>query len=85
MNRILVALALLTALAPAQTGTGGERQERPETDLDYWLTVIRPGDEDHAWRRIPWRTAFGSAVAEAWNEKKPLLVWAMNGHPLGCT
>lgn len=48
------------------------------------LDEIR-GKDDEAWLAIPWRPALGPAVLEASKKRKPILLWAMNGHPLGCT
>ena len=37
------------------------------------------------WRTIPWRTSLLDAQKDAAEQKKPLFIWAMDGHPLGCT
>jgi len=37
------------------------------------------------WRTIPWKTAMLDAQATAAKEGKPIFIWAMDGHPLGCT
>jgi hypothetical protein len=38
-----------------------------------------------AWRTIPWKTSMLDAQAAAAREGKPIFIWAMDGHPLGCT
>jgi hypothetical protein len=38
-----------------------------------------------AWQTIPWRVDLLEARAAAIEEGKPLFLWSMNGHPLGCT
>lgn len=43
----------------------------------------KPGEE--TWREIPWRVVFWDAVIDANKEDKPILLYAMNGHPFGCT
>ena len=40
---------------------------------------------DELWRTIPWRTSLLAAQQRAIAEKKPIFIWAMDGHPLGCT
>lgn len=50
-----------------------------------WRDLIRPKSEELSWEQIPWRSTFWDAVVEAQQDDKPLLVWAMNGHPLACT
>jgi hypothetical protein len=34
---------------------------------------------------MPWLLTFGEGMLAASEQEKPLLFWAMNGHPLGCT
>ena len=46
---------------------------------------IRPTPAELRWQEIPWRTTFWDAVQEAQATDKPILAWAMNGHPLACT
>ena len=50
-----------------------------------WRDYIIPTKEDLAWTGIPWRTSFQELLIEAGEQHKPLLLWVMNGHPLGCT
>jgi hypothetical protein len=38
-----------------------------------------------AWRTIPWKASLVEAQSLAARTKKPLFIWAMDGHPLGCT
>lgn len=75
-KRILLAL-LVVAVARAE--------ELNDQTFDAWVERIAPSEDELAWRAIPWRSAFCDAVVEAEEAKKPLLIWAMNGHPLGCT
>ena len=37
------------------------------------------------WETIPWRSDLLAARDEAIRTGRPLFLWAMNGHPLGCT
>ena len=46
---------------------------------------IIPSKEESAWRDIGWYPSLWGAVVEAHAQKKPVLLWAMNGHPLACT
>ena len=47
------------------------------------LILPQPGEE--AWEQIPWRTRLGAARTAAAAAGKPILLWEMDGHPLGCT
>ncbi len=49
------------------------------------LAKIVPAAEELAWRTVPWRAELRTAVLEASRLDKPVLLWAMNGHPLGQT
>ncbi|MDB4773022.1 hypothetical protein OAG20_03185 [Verrucomicrobiales bacterium] len=48
-----------------------------------WHQTLRPSKE--AWTTIPWQVSLVPAQQLALKEGKPLFVWAMDGHPLGCT
>jgi hypothetical protein len=56
-----------------------------EESFARWRDYIRPAADELAWREIPWEISFWDAVIRAQREEKPILVWAMNGHPLACT
>ena len=40
---------------------------------------------DEPWRQIPWKTSLLDAQQTAAQVNKPIFIWAMDGHPLGCT
>ncbi|MDA1015145.1 MAG: hypothetical protein O3A00_11920 [Planctomycetota bacterium] len=44
---------------------------------------LQPADEP--WRTIPWKIALLDAQRSAAELKQPIFIWAMDGHPLGCT
>jgi hypothetical protein len=46
---------------------------------------IRESSRDEEWATIPWITDLWEARAAAAREQKPILMWNMNGSPLGCT
>ena len=56
-----------------------------EKTYDMWQEFIRPTKNELAWAEIPWRSTFYDGLVESEREQKPLLLWVMNGHPLGCT
>jgi hypothetical protein len=68
----LTALAILAAGALAQD---------PAKVRDHVL----PSKEELAWQSIAWRPTLWDGVIDAHKEKKPILLWAMNGHPLALT
>jgi len=40
---------------------------------------------DEPWRTIPWKITLLDAQRTAAEQRKPIFIWAMDGHPLGCT
>ncbi len=53
--------------------------------LDAWRAHILPGADELAYAAVPWHVTFADGLEAARAEGRPLLLWAMNGHPLGCT
>lgn len=74
--------SLLAAAAPVQDERLPALTERTLDDL---FTAILPSEADEAWRELPWRTTFWEGVIDAQEADKPILLFAMNGHPFGCT
>lgn len=56
-----------------------------ESDLAKFRDLIRPSAKELQFEETGWRPTFWEAVTEAQRTGKPILLWAMNGHPLGCT
>ena len=46
--------------------------------------VIRPCEGEDAFDKIAWLTTIHEARVKAAKEGKPILLWEMDGHPLGC-
>jgi len=57
---------------------------RPE-QFDKLLAVIKPAKDEDKWATIPWLTDLWQARQIAAEKGKPILLWEMDGHPLGCT
>lgn len=47
--------------------------------------LIKPQGHEDKWAQIPWLTDLWEARQKAAAEGKPILLWEMDGHPLGCT
>lgn len=84
---------LLLALAPQYDVVQAEIEamqalplpELTDEDLPRWVAAIEPNGEELAFETIPWIASFAEGLRAAETAGKPLLFWAMNGHPLGCT
>lgn len=47
--------------------------------------LIKPGPGEDKWQQIPWLSSLWEARKQAAARGKPILLWEMDGHPLGCT
>jgi hypothetical protein len=47
--------------------------------------LIKPKPDEDKWAQIPWLTSLWQARKRGAAEGKPILLWEMDGHPLGCT
>jgi hypothetical protein len=75
------ALAALVLVLPSQRAFAAELSIEEFQSLHEEL---RPSPEE-AWRTIPWKIELLDAQRAAAEEGKPIFIWAMDGHPLGCT
>jgi hypothetical protein len=73
----MLATLLTLAVLGADPGLSTAEFQRLHTNL-------QPA-ADAPWRTIPWRVSLLEARGEAAQQKKPIFIWAMDGHPLGCT
>lgn len=55
------------------------------SDLDAKVASMLPTAAEERWMQIPWRTNLMQARSEAQALSKPIFLWIMNGHPMGCT
>ncbi len=74
--RFVLLLAIITPPLAAE--------ELTEQRFQQLLRELKPS-ESAVWRSIPWKISLLDAQQVAATENKPIFIWAMDGHPLGCT
>lgn len=74
---------LMAALAVAGTLRAAE-PVTPE-QFEKLRQVIKPHGDELKWMQIPWLADLWEARKQAAEQGKPILLWEMDGHPLGCT
>jgi hypothetical protein len=74
---LALALGLAGGLSPSPATAGQSTAEL--------ISIISPGEGEHSWLSIPWETDLMAARRRATAENKPIFLWEMDGHPLGCT
>ena len=72
-----LAVVLLVAAEPTA--------ELNDKTFAQWRDRIRPKTEEKCFETVHWLPTFWEAVIAAQKQDKPILLWAMNGHPLACT
>ena len=77
------AAAAVTGQIGELTVPGFDVASLPDADFEKLHRAAAPGKE--RWAEIPWETDLAVARARSAREAKPLLMWIMDGHPLGCT
>jgi hypothetical protein len=77
--------AICTSMLMLAIGAPAVAAEPIRTEqLKDLLALIKPGKDEDRWTSIPWLTDLWQARQLAAKEGKPILLWEMDGHPLGC-
>ena len=79
----VAALALLGGAPRALAQEGAPTVSA--TQVEKWHAFVRPDKAEEHWQTLTWHPSLWSAVVAANETNRPVLLWAMNGHPLGCT
>ncbi len=68
------------------TCTAGARAAEPIRPADFGKiqALVKPSTGDDKWAQIPWLTDLWEARRRAAAQGKPILLWEMDGNPLGC-
>ena len=82
MKRVLVVLTLVGPLS-SEYMAGAEPIQAQE--FQQLHALIKPHRGEAKWAQIPWLTSLWEARQRAAAEGKPILLWEMDGNPLGCT
>jgi hypothetical protein len=80
-----VLLAVIALCAGWVAGSAVAAETIAPEHFERLHSLIRPRAEEQKWAEIPWRASLWEARVLAAREGKPILLWEMDGHPLGCT
>jgi hypothetical protein len=80
-RRAMVMKIFLGAALLACLGAGDEVRVE---NLDRLKTIIKPRVEETKWEEIPWQVDLWQARRKAAETGKPILLWEMDGNPMGC-
>ena len=76
---------LFVTLVVALAGADGPPAGLNDQTFASWRDRIRPQAAERCFETVPWLPTFWDGVMTAQKEDRPILLWAMNGHPLACT
>jgi hypothetical protein len=66
-------------------GVAGAAEPLAAEEFARLHALIKPAAGEDRWAGVPWRVSLWEARREAAARGKPILLWEMDGHPLGCT
>lgn len=78
----LAVVAFALRPRPAVAAPPGEQLTAAEFAAVRRAVLPKPGEDD--FEKFPWLTSIWEARTRAAKEGKPVLLWEMDGHPLGC-
>lgn len=76
---------LLSLVTPCALPQGAPELHVAQADMLAWREHLAPRAAEVAWRAIPWRQTLSAGLRDTAGSGRPMLLWLMNGHPLGCT
>jgi hypothetical protein len=90
MKRLLlvtITTAALTASAGSAADPSPDKLQQPQRSAEYtkWRDYLLPSASEQSHRTIPWRASVLHGLIDAQKQDKPILLFLMNGHPLGCS
>lgn len=85
VNLAATCAALSLALATQLPAASQQPQPLTERSFKGYRRYLAPAADQLQWMKVRWYPSYWEGVLQAHRQKKPILLWAMNGHPLGCT
>ncbi len=78
-------MRLLSLCLLGTCGAAASAAPLDPADFEKLHSLMQPTREESRWLQIPWRPNLWEARREAAAAGKPIYLWEMDGHPLGCT
>lgn len=78
-------LAVLVSLSVLALSRGAAAEPIKPEQFRPLHALIKPKPSEEKWAEVPWLASLWEARKRAAAKGKPILLWEMDGHPLGCT
>jgi hypothetical protein len=77
----------LVASARSAADSSVDKLQQPQRSAEYakWRDYLLPSASEQSHRTIPWRASVLHGLIDAQQQDRPILLFLMNGHPLGCS
>ena len=85
VDSLLASFGLAVLFAWLSTVKVAAAEPIPAEQFHDLRTLIKPCAGEGDWEKVPWLTSLLEARKRAAAQGKPILLWEMDGHPLGCT
>lgn len=76
---------VLGSISPSRSNAQSQTPLLTSANAQQWKASIEPDSQEALYLQISWRESLLRGLREAKREDKPVMLFAMNGHPLGCT
>jgi hypothetical protein len=84
MHRIAAMWLLGTGIVLGWVASTRAAEPIRAADFAKIQALVKPATGDDKWGQIPWLTDLWEARQRAAAQGKPILLWEMDGNPLGC-
>ncbi len=84
MSQRLIKLVLVAVAGCLFFGAARAAEPIQPGQFKHVHALIKPNSAEQKWAEIPWLASLWEARQQAAREGKPILLWEMDGHPLGC-
>ena len=74
-------MMIATLFCAALLATGDEVKTE---NIPALQALIKPRPEETRWEQIPWQVDLWDARRKSMREGKPIMLWEMDGNPMGC-
>ena len=85
MRKLLLVLTIIASISASAWMTARAADPFSAEEFAHVHSIVIEGADEQPWQQIPWGTNLWKARQQAAAEGKPILLWEMDGHPLGCT
>ena len=87
MKKFVSGIIATVSLLTAGIGLSADRNALPQLSAEHAKCRVQvlPNSSEQSYCRIAWRTSVLHGIVDAQKNDKPVMIFLMNGHPLGCT